>query len=392
MRGEAALAPAVGEAERGLAGAGEILLPGEGLGEHVQDVVADRALARGLARELADQRRDLAPLVGGERLRPRALGLGRVGARGRRRRRRRLLRLGDGRPRDRRLGDRALGALRPGDGRLDGPGWDGRRLGAGRLGRRRPGDGRLLHEGLPGRERGQQQEGGEHETAQQRRVARRPTREGDPLERGEVREDREDPERGLEQVEERTGDEADQPLRPLHQAHRARDADRLGARLGVAHHHRAHEPRHRDDGAARVGRAREQDDDAEHHDQVGVPVDDGVEEGAERGHLSRDARHRAVEEVAEPRDDQEEPRALEPAGHERARRQHADAEAEDREVIRAEVETDEGAPHRVRVGAGGLAEASEHRQIGCSSASSSAARMRSRASGASIRWPWRSCT
>ena len=113
---------------------------------------------------------------------------------------------------------------------------------AGRLGFRHDGDRR-------------QQHGGDQQNAQQRGVARGPPRERDPLQRGEIREHGEEPERRLEQIEQGAGDQADHALRTLHHAHGAAHADRLGARLRVAHHHRADQSRHRDDGAARVGRA-----------------------------------------------------------------------------------------------------------------------------------------
>src|SRR5256885_1102218 len=135
----------------------------ERLGAEMADVVADRALLRRLAPELADERPRLALLVGRDRVRPRALDLGR---------------------------DRRAGARRPGDG-------DG----------------------------GRQEQRPEDDRAEHRHAARRPPCEEDPLERSQVRQDREDPEGGVEEGEERADGETYHTLRALHHPHGAPDAE-----------------------------------------------------------------------------------------------------------------------------------------------------------------------
>ena len=234
-------------------------------------MVADRTLAGGVGPELADERLDLAPLVRLHRRRPGLLGLG-YGAR--------------------RLGPRDAG----------------------------------------GRD---QEHGGEEQRTQELGIARCAPGEEDALDRREVREDGEDPQRGLEHVKESAGDQTDHALGTLHHAHGAAHADRLGPGSRVAHHHRADQPRHRDDGAARVGHLREEHDDAEQHHQIGIPVDDRVEKRSERRHLAGGARQRAVEEVAEAGQDEQGARAPRPAGAERRRGQQAHAEPDDGQVVRA---------------------------------------------------------
>ena len=293
-------------------------------------MVADRALLRRLAPELADERPRLALLVGRDRVRPRALDLGR---------------------------DRRAGARRPGDGHG-----------------------------------GRQEQRPEGDRAQHRHAARRPPCEEDPLERSQVRQDREDPEGGFEEVEERADDETYHTLRALHHPHGTPDADRLGARLRVAHHHGADQARHRDGRPARVRHPREEHDDAEQDQQVRVAVDDRVEKSPERGHLAGDAGERAVEEVAEPGADQEEPRRARAARGECARSHETHPEADDRQVVGAEVQAEQGAAHGVCPRAHALAVAPQHRQMGCASACSSPMRARSSVSGSASFRPSRSCT
>ena len=194
-----------------------------------------------------------------------------------------------------------------------------------------------------------------------RGVAGGPPGERDPLDRRQVRQDGQHPQRRLQLIEQGAGDQADHALRALHHAHRAPHADRLGPRLRVAHHHRADEPGHRHDGAARVGHLREEHDDAQQHDEIGVPVDDRIEERAERRDLAGGARQRAVQEVAETGQDEQPARAARPARDERRRRQEAHAEAEDGQVVRAQAEPSiEHEPDRLDPGAHGLAVAAEH--------------------------------
>ena len=88
-RRQTALAVTLGDARGHRARSVEIARLRERLGAEMADVVADRALLRRLAPELADERPRLALLVGRDRVRPRALDLGR---------------------------DRRAGARRPGDG------------------------------------------------------------------------------------------------------------------------------------------------------------------------------------------------------------------------------------------------------------------------------------
>src|SRR2546429_288148 len=88
-RRQTALAVTLGDARGHRARSVEIARLRERLGAEMADVVADRALLRRLAPELADERPRLALLVGRDRVRPRALDLGR---------------------------DRRAGAPRPGDG------------------------------------------------------------------------------------------------------------------------------------------------------------------------------------------------------------------------------------------------------------------------------------
>ena len=233
----------------------------------------------------------------------------------------------------------------------------------------------------------------EDQRAEDRRVARGAPGEGDALDAGEVGENGQDPQRGLQQVEEGTGDQADHAFGALHDAHRAADADRLGARLRVAHHHRSDQPGHGHHGAPRVRHLREQDDDTEQDDEVRVPVDDRVEERAERRHLPRRARQRAVEEVAETGQDEEPAGAARAAGDERAGGQQAHAEPQDGEMVRPQVQAlVEHPPDRVDPATHGRAVAAEHRQIGCISACSSASRTRASAAGSSIFRPRPSCT
>ena len=329
-RCQAALAEALGDADGRRACSIEIAGLRQGLGEEEADVVADRTLPRPLVPELAEERLRLTPLVGEDGARPRALGLGR---------------------------DRRMGPQRPGDGRA-----------------------------------GRHEQRAEDDQAQRVHPARRSPREEDPLERGQVRQDREDPEGGLEEVEERAHDEADHPLRALHHPHGALDVDRLGPRLRIAHHHRPDQARHRDDRPARVRRPGEEHDDAEEHDEVRVAVDDRVEKGAERRHLARDAGERTVEEIAESGRDQEDPRRARAAGGKCARRQEAHTEADDRQVVGAQAQAEQGTAHWIGPRADALAVAPQHRQIGCASACSSPARTRSRASASSIIRPSRSCT
>src|SRR3990167_7308114 len=82
---------------------------------------------------------------------------------------------------------------------------------------------------------------------------------------------------------------------------RAAHADGLGARLCVADHDRAGERGHGQDRAKRVGRLLVEDQDAEEHGQVRVAVHHGIEERAVVAVRAGEARHRAVEEVEEPR-------------------------------------------------------------------------------------------
>ena len=254
-----------------------------------------------------------------------------------------------------------------------------------RLGARRLGLGHHGHR--------RQQHDADEQHAQQRRVARGAPRERDALDRREVREHREDPQRRLEQVQERAGDQADHALRALHDAHGAAHADRLGARLRVAHHHRADQAGHRDDRAAHLGHVRVEHDDPQQHHQVGVPIDDRVEEGAEGRDLARSARQRAVEEVAEPGQDQEDAAGADARADERRRRQKAHAEPDQRQVVRPEMQMAiERQPDRIDPAADGLTVAAEHRQMGCTSACSSASRTRPSASGSSTFRPRPSCT
>ena len=210
-----------------------------------------------------------------------------------------------------------------------------------------------------------EQHDGRENHAQQRGVTRRAPGEGDALERGEVRQHGEDPERGLEQVQQRARDETDHALRPLHHADRAPHADRLGASLRVAHHHRADEPGHRDDRAARVGNLRVEHDDREQHHQVGVAIDDRVEKGSERRDLAGGAGQRAVEKVAEPGQDQQHTALAEVPGAERRRGQEAHAETDDRQMVGTQVEAAiQREPDRVGPAAQGLSVAAQHRQMG----------------------------
>ena len=108
----------------------------------------------------------------------------------------------------------------------------------------------------------------------------------DALERGEVGEDGEHDHGRGEQVEGGARDEDDEPLGTLHQPDLARHPDGLGARLRVAHHHRAHEGGQVTSRAAPVSPCGRIEHDAQQHDQVGVAVHHRVEEGAERRDLA----------------------------------------------------------------------------------------------------------
>src|SRR5207247_10457759 len=101
---------------------------------------------------------------------------------------------------------------------------------------------------------------------------------------------------------------------------------------------------------------------------------------------------RAVEEVAEPGNDQEKPGRTRPTRGERARGQEAHAETDDGEMVGAQVQPEQGAAHRVGPRADALAVAPQHRQIDCPRACSSASRARSSVSGSSIFRPSWSCT
>jgi hypothetical protein len=114
-----------------------------------------------------------------------------------------------------------------------------------------------------------------------------------------------------------------------------------------------------------VGRLGVEHDDREQHHQIGVPIDDRVEESAERRHLAGGARQRAVEEVAEPGQDEEDAGGAEPRSAERRRGQEAHAEPDEREMVRAQMEPAiEREPDRVDPAAQGLSIAAEHRQMG----------------------------
>jgi hypothetical protein len=114
-----------------------------------------------------------------------------------------------------------------------------------------------------------------------------------------------------------------------------------------------------------VGRLGVEHDDREQHHQVGVPIDDRVEECPERRHLAGGTRQRAVEEVAQPREDEEEAAGSNPPGAERGRGQEAHAEPDERQMIRPQMEPPiEREPDRVDPAAHGLTVAAEHRQIG----------------------------
>ena len=142
-----------------------------------------------------------------------------------------------------------------------------------------------------------------------------------------------------------------------------------------------------------MGHVRVEHDDSEQHHQIGVPIDHRVEEGAEGRHLARRARQRAVEEVAEPGQDEQDAPGADPGADERRRRQQAHAEPEERQMVRPQVEVAiEREPDRVDPAAHGLTVAAEHRQIGWTSACSSASRTCPSASGSSIFRPWPSCT
>src|SRR5262249_20178556 len=130
----------------------------------------------------------------------------------------------------------------------------------------------------------------------------------------------------------------------------------------------------------------------EHH-QVGVPIDDRVEEGAEGRDLARGARQRAVEEVAEAGQDQQDAAGADPRADERRRRQEAHAEPDQGQVVRPEMQMAiERQPDRIDPAADGLAVTSEHRQIGRPRPWSSASRPWL---SAALFWTlpaWASCT
>ena len=160
---------------------------------------------------------------------------------------------------------------------------------------------RALDLGVGAARRRPQHERGDGQRQQHARPARlgahHAPREHDPLHRGDVGHDREHPEGGLHDVEDRAGDQTNQPLRPLHHSDGALHADRLRARFRVGHHDGAGEAGHREQRATRIRHARVEHDDAEHHGDVGVAVDHRIEERAERRHLTRGASKRAVEQI-----------------------------------------------------------------------------------------------
>jgi hypothetical protein len=169
------------------------------------------------------------------------------------------------------------------------------------------------------------------------------TGEENAVDRGDVGQHGKHPERGLQHPEERAADQTDHPLRPLHEAHVAFDADRLGARLGVAHHERSDERSHRRHRAAHVRRPREQHDDAEQHHEVGVTVDHRIEEAAERRHLPRGAGERAVAEVEQAGEQHEEPAQPHVSRDERGRREQAHPQAHDGEVVGTQAQAEQRA-------------------------------------------------
>ncbi len=198
---------------------------------------------------------------------------------------------------------------------------------------------------------------------QERGVAHRPARERDALQRGDVGEDREHPQRRLEEIQERAGDEADQAFGALHHPDAALDADGLGPRLRITHHHAADQRGHGEDRSARVGRAREEHDDAEQDDEVRVTVDHRVEEGAERRDLAGGAGQRSVEEVEQAGQDQEQAGAAGAPGDEGRGRQQAHAEAGQREVVGTQVQPEQRVADGSRPGTETLAVTAQHARI-----------------------------
>ena len=325
--GQPAVRVAVGHGESGRPGAFQVTPALEGVGAEIASVVPDGAGQGRLGAELTGQRPGIALLERGHRLRPRLLSV--------------------------------------------------------RGGRRRCS------------RRDRQQRGDHHEpdcrADGRAALPQSPPREEDALQRGQIGKNGQRPEGGLHEPEQRTGDEADQALRPLHHPYVTRNPDGLGPCLRVADHDGPGQAGHGHEGAARVRHLRVEDHDAEHDHDVRVAVDHRVEEGAEGRDLPRGARQRAVEQVEEAGDDQEDaggPDLAEDEGRPGARAHQQPAHGQ---VVRAQLQPEQEAPHRIAPGADRVAIAAQH-QIGCRSACSRADRTRSIAAGSSRRRPLRSST
>ena len=94
-----------------------------------------------------------------------------------------------------------------------------------------------------------------------------------------------------------------QPLRPLPESDFRGRHQRFGARLRVADHHRSGHGR---SGQHRVPEAvhlRVVDEQTKKKHQVGVTVENGIEESAEERNAILPARHRPIEQVAQARED-----------------------------------------------------------------------------------------
>src|SRR5262249_43046309 len=104
--------------------------------------------------------------------------------------------------------------------------------------------------------------------------------------------------------------------------------------------------------------------------------------------LAGGAGQRAVEEVAQAGQDEQDAASADAPGDERRRGQQAHAEPKERQMVRTQMEAPiECEPDRVDPAAHGLSIAAEHRQIGWTSACSRASRTRPSASGSSTLRP-----
>src|SRR5437667_3344197 len=149
--------------------------------------------------------------------------------------------------------------------------------------------------------------------------------------------------------------EREQPLRTLHDPHPALHTQTLGARARVGDEKGENEDREGENsqrgpvGVSPLGASLER---AAHPDGRGMaagevvigephvegalahPVQRGVQEGAEGAHHPALARHVAVEDVAQPRQREHEPRGEKGSSSQEERREEGKRDAQDRQVIR----------------------------------------------------------